>query len=455
MKGYKRRILVCFSILLFLTQVFNVLEVQAVESWSGDSWKGNSWKGTPWDASDFQWEGEAWEGDSWKGKAWDSNSTDIEPWGRNDAVWGNGPRPEHATGSDPWYENPEADNHEEDLEKLCLPGLETGDGSCEGNGSSKNPDMTTEEKIDNIVEQFEKDYANILPPDFFPFKKKRKEILDKIRQEATNYTERPHGTAQDVDIPENVMATLAEIGYSDEHLANSKEKKDKFLAEYGWEESDSVDNQDTGFNARTYNNLTEDKITISFGGTEYASNLKDLGTDGKLAIGKNNDQFNEAVEYVEKMMKLYPDKEIVLTGHSLGGAIAQYVALKTKIPAVTYNAPGIATRDYGLFEDPLLAIISEDENVSMGEKYFNYHGLFGDLTVNHVMEKDEIGTYQIHVGTTYTYTEDGTVICLDQYSDEARKKDKSIGKIIDTGKDIYNKTPYHGVKNFKDIMVEC
>jgi len=42
--------------------------------------------------------------------------------------------------------------------------------------------------------------------------------------------------------------------------------------------------------------------------------------------------------YVEKYQKMYPDHEIVLTGHSLGGTLAENIAIiKPGIQCETFN----------------------------------------------------------------------------------------------------------------------
>jgi hypothetical protein len=41
------------------------------------------------------------------------------------------------------------------------------------------------------------------------------------------------------------------------------------------------------------------------------------------------------------LVKIKPQREVIMTGHSLGGSVAQVVGAKEALPAITYNAPGI------------------------------------------------------------------------------------------------------------------
>eukprot|EP00812_Abedinium_dasypus_P015845 NODE_950_length_1298_cov_455.081255.p1 GENE.NODE_950_length_1298_cov_455.081255~~NODE_950_length_1298_cov_455.081255.p1 ORF type:complete len:199 (+),score=42.90 NODE_950_length_1298_cov_455.081255:3-599(+) len=44
---------------------------------------------------------------------------------------------------------------------------------------------------------------------------------------------------------------------------------------------------------------------------------------------------------INETMKQFPNDNIVLTGHSLGGGIAQVVAARRKLPALVFSAPGM------------------------------------------------------------------------------------------------------------------
>ncbi|MEI6857303.1 Mbeg1-like protein [Psychrilyobacter sp.] len=104
----------------------------------------------------------------------------------------------------------------------------------------------------------------------------------------------------------------------------------------------------TGFYAIAFKK--HGQIVISYRGTELSSfgeAYKDfIETDLLLGVDKKPKQLEQGVEFYNEMLKI-KHESIALTGHSLGGGIAQYVALISDlkgygIPKVyTWNAIGI------------------------------------------------------------------------------------------------------------------
>jgi len=96
----------------------------------------------------------------------------------------------------------------------------------------------------------------------------------------------------------------------------------------------------------------EDIVIIAYRGSELA-NIEDaykdfVETDLLLGAGKKPKQFQEGYEFYSRLSNELPiEIDITLTGHSLGGGIAQYVAVESErvsgfIPkTLTWNAIGI------------------------------------------------------------------------------------------------------------------
>ncbi|MDR6725625.1 hypothetical protein J2W91_004127 [Paenibacillus amylolyticus] len=179
----------------------------------------------------------------------------------------------------------------------------------------------------------------------------------------------------------------------------------------------------SGFDAVVLKNDHTDQIVIGYRGTEPEGALKDKFVDWetdafdvvggrtrrledaitdperynilknspfKLILDNHsweNNQFHQAEELYETVQKAYPDSEISLTGHSLGGGLAQYVAARHDLSGMTYSAPSVMN----LLDDVSLAKVNE--------------GLFDNKMYNVVHPSDSVGAggiseYDRHVGQT-------------------------------------------------------
>lgn len=81
------------------------------------------------------------------------------------------------------------------------------------------------------------------------------------------------------------------------------------------------------------------QTVISFKGTD-PTNFYDLSADASILLDAQglHPRFRESVQHTRKVMDKY-GSNVVLTGHSLGGSVADYVSKETDLPAVVYN-PG-------------------------------------------------------------------------------------------------------------------
>lgn len=189
--------------------------------------------------------------------------------------------------------------------------------------------------------------------------------------------------------------------------------------------------KDTGFDANVYINKDMKQIVIAYRGTSEAKDVKtdlhdvvlgevktnqeelkkiekgdihpflknDPEYKKKIIREIDNSQFTQADElaiavkdYV-KQHKSLKDYEISTTGHSLGGAEAEYAAVKHSFKAVTWNAPDITH----LLPDNL------QKNVRKGN--------YTKQIVSYVNPKDVIGSgsfkeYESHTGQTVYINED-------------------------------------------------
>lgn len=89
------------------------------------------------------------------------------------------------------------------------------------------------------------------------------------------------------------------------------------------------------------------EAVIAFKGTNPAM-VSDLTADLRLALGYMPRQAREAIRHATRwrdaVRKQSAQAVIHVTGHSLGGAIAQVVGSELMLPFVTFNAPGMRSQ---------------------------------------------------------------------------------------------------------------
>jgi hypothetical protein len=85
------------------------------------------------------------------------------------------------------------------------------------------------------------------------------------------------------------------------------------------------DKQLSNHNQQVYFNPKEKKLLVNVAGTH---NFSDIGTDAYLAVGKLKDtnRYKQADRTLKNAKLKYSPSQTSITGHSLGGAIAGYIA---------------------------------------------------------------------------------------------------------------------------------
>ena len=123
----------------------------------------------------------------------------------------------------------------------------------------------------------------------------------------------------------------------------------------GYKVIKSVDNKDTGFHAEV---LAKGNDVI----VAYRETDQPIGIDGinDFAMARKNipEQATDAIKVYDQVKQDYPNADITVTGHSLGGSLSQIVSSVRGCETVTFNAYG--TKD--MFKDP--ASIKEDNIVN-------------------------------------------------------------------------------------------
>ncbi|NDW21194.1 VWA domain-containing protein [Alteromonas hispanica] len=127
-----------------------------------------------------------------------------------------------------------------------------------------------------------------------------------------------------------------------------------------WEmiEEDPLGN---GFYARAYKHIRTGEVVIVFEGTtsweDWINNALSLVADKRsIASIIIQDQFDSSLDFAHLIQKEYQVSHI--TGHSLGGALAQFTASHINVPATVFNSLGLSLTGVATRKGPYLPSIT-------------------------------------------------------------------------------------------------
>lgn len=130
-------------------------------------------------------------------------------------------------------------------------------------------------------------------------------------------------------------------GYGDEDILEQAQKIGDFTIPYNLEYLDDIYDESTGTSATAFKDKNTGEVIISYTGTNKDTDkMNDIVESdiGEIAMGLSAEHYKPAYKFYEEIKEKYGDN-IVLTGHSLGGNIAQRVALEYNVPkTVVYNS---------------------------------------------------------------------------------------------------------------------
>ncbi len=152
---------------------------------------------------------------------------------------------------------------------------------------------------------------------------------------------------------------------------------------------DHVDNPRTGYQGTIYQRVDGGDIVVAHRGTEPGREFVQdvLRADAGMVVGRSNIQAQDAIELTRRALELAKSEgetkgvtpEVSVTGHSLGGTLAQISAHHFDLPGETFNAYGAASLDRRIPEGP------------------------NGRVVNHVMAADPVSAASPHYGEVRIY----------------------------------------------------
>jgi hypothetical protein len=143
----------------------------------------------------------------------------------------------------------------------------------------------------------------------------------------------------------------------------------------------ALGNDATGFQGAIYKSDATGHYTVAYRGTELTE-LKDVQTDAAIKFDGSafQGQLKDAQRLTDQAVSTYGKHNVSITGHSLGGAIAQVESARVGLSAEAYNAPGMS--EY------------------IREKYPDARV---ELVTNHNRQSDPISTVGTQAGYVRTY----------------------------------------------------
>ncbi len=175
-------------------------------------------------------------------------------------------------------------------------------------------------------------------------------------------------------------------------------RNNQFQKPKDWIEVGKSEGKNTGFYAETF--VRGNDVVISFRGTDVERGnkakaqdfvLSDIPMGAKLLPA----QIVNAQKYYKEIKKQFPNSNIIFTGHSLGGSVAQILGAEYGHETVTFNAYGVGDL-MGSYH------VKNFDNIT---NYGNANDtIFAANAQNHIGNTYVIGDYEDNLDSVYSRT---------------------------------------------------
>lgn len=156
----------------------------------------------------------------------------------------------------------------------------------------------------------------------------------------SNYTELISSTAHASNLAYG-FETARVDEYGDDKVVVEAQRLREYNIPSNMEYLEDMYDPKTGTSGTAFRNKDTGEVILAYTGTNLSFRpevFKDIGTDFYEVLTAGGDHYKLAYEFYERVRAKYGNN-IILTGHSLGGNIAQRVALEYNVPkTVVYNS---------------------------------------------------------------------------------------------------------------------
>ena len=154
----------------------------------------------------------------------------------------------------------------------------------------------------------------------------------------SNYTELISSTAHASHLAYGFESARID-GFNNYRIVDEAQKLRKYSIPSNMDYLEDMYDPETGTSATAFRNKDTGEIILAYTGTNFQSEfLKDGAVDVTEVVTAGEGHYKPAFEFYERVRAKYGNN-IVLTGHSLGGNIAQRVALEYNVQkTVVYNS---------------------------------------------------------------------------------------------------------------------